>query len=74
VIAFPRSAETSRANGSRWGGVRSYWRDEGEQATATKATFGRLQLGEMPQVGSPEVIPEPIFITPIGRFAEPLPY
>ena len=44
VIAFPRSAETSRANGSRWGGVRAYWRDEGEQATATKATFGRLQL------------------------------
>jgi HK97 family phage major capsid protein len=44
VIAFPRSAETSRANGSRWGGVRADWRDEGEQATATKATFGRLQL------------------------------
>ncbi|MBM3996196.1 MAG: phage major capsid protein [Planctomycetes bacterium] len=44
VIAFPRSAETSRANGSRWGGVRAYWRDEGEQGTATKATFGRLQL------------------------------
>jgi HK97 family phage major capsid protein len=44
VIAFPRSAETSRANGSRWGGVRAYWRDEGEQNTAVKATFARLQL------------------------------
>lgn len=44
VIAFPRSAETSRANGSRWGGVRAYWRDEGDQGTATKTTFGRLQL------------------------------
>src|SRR5207245_6805009 len=44
VIAFPRSAETSRANGSRWGGVRAYWHDEGDQGTATKATFGRLQL------------------------------
>ena len=44
VIAFPRSAETSRANGSRWGGVRAYWRDEGEQASATKPTVGRLQL------------------------------
>ncbi len=44
VIAFPRSAETSRANGSRWGGVRAYWRDEGDQATASQATFGRLQL------------------------------
>ena len=44
VIAFPRSSETSRANGSRWGGVRAFWRDEGEQNTATKATFSRLQL------------------------------
>ena len=43
-MAFPRNAETSRANGSRWGGVRAYWRDEGDQATATKATFGRLTL------------------------------
>ena len=43
-ISFPRSAETSRANGSRWGGVRAYWREEGDQATATKATFGRIQL------------------------------
>jgi HK97 family phage major capsid protein len=44
TIAFPRNAETSRANGSRWGGVRAYWREEGEQATASKPTFGRLQL------------------------------
>ena len=41
---FPRNAETSRANGSRWGGVRAYWHDEGEQNTATYPTFGRLQL------------------------------
>ncbi len=44
TIAFPRNAETSRANGSRWGGVRAYWRDEGDQATATKPTFGRLSM------------------------------
>ncbi len=44
VIAFPRSGETSRANGSRWGGVRAYWQDEGDQGNATKAAFGRLQL------------------------------
>ena len=44
VIAFPRSAETSRATGSRWGGVRAYWHDEGEQNTATFPTFGRMQL------------------------------
>lgn len=43
-ITFPRNAETSRANGSRWGGVRAYWREEGDQATATKPTFGRIQL------------------------------
>jgi HK97 family phage major capsid protein len=43
-ITFPRNAETSRANGSRWGGVRAYWREEGDQATGTKPTFGRLQL------------------------------
>jgi len=44
AMTFPKSAETSRANGSRWGGVRAYWREEGDQATASKATFGRLQL------------------------------
>ena len=44
TIAFPKTAETSRANGSRWGGVRAYWREEGDQGTASKAAFGRLQL------------------------------
>jgi HK97 family phage major capsid protein len=43
-ITFPKNAESSRANGSRWGGVRAYWREEGDQATASKPTFGRLQL------------------------------
>lgn len=43
-IAFPRNAETSRANGSRWGGVRAYWREEGQQATASYPTFERLPL------------------------------
>lgn len=43
-MSFPKNAETSRANGSRWGGVRAYWREEGDQATASKSTFGRLQL------------------------------
>lgn len=43
-MSFPKNAETSRANGSRWGGVRAYWREEGDQATATKPTFGRIQL------------------------------
>ncbi|MCS7045394.1 MAG: phage major capsid protein [Gemmataceae bacterium] len=43
-MSFPRNAETSRANGARWGGVRAYWREEGDQAAASKPTFGRLQL------------------------------
>lgn len=43
-MVFPRNAETSRVNGSRWGGVRAYWRDEGAQGTASQPTFGRLQL------------------------------
>jgi HK97 family phage major capsid protein len=43
-IAFPRNAEASRANGSRWGGVRAYWREEGAQATASRPTFDRLTL------------------------------
>lgn len=43
-ISFPRNAETSRANGSRWGGVRAYWREEGDQGTGSKPTFGRIQL------------------------------
>jgi len=43
-IVFPRNAETSRANGSRWGGVRAYWLGEGSQGTGTKPTLGRLTL------------------------------
>lgn len=43
-LTFPRNSESSRANGSRWGGVRAYWREEGDQATGTKPAFGRLQL------------------------------
>lgn len=31
--------ETNRANGSRWGGVRSYWVEEAEAPTATKPKF-----------------------------------
>ena len=43
-VAFPRNAETTRATGSRWGGVRAYWHDEGEQNTASYPTFSRLAL------------------------------
>lgn len=43
-MVFPRSAESSRATGSRWGGVQAYWTQEGGQLTLSKPTFGRLQL------------------------------
>jgi HK97 family phage major capsid protein len=43
-ISFPRNAETSRATGSRWGGVQAYWASEGTAGTNTKPTFARLTL------------------------------
>lgn len=36
--------ETSRATGSRWGGVQAYWVDEGTAPTATKPKFRKLEL------------------------------
>lgn len=43
-MVFPRNAETSRATGSRWGGVRAYWVQEGDTITASAPTFGRLTV------------------------------
>jgi HK97 family phage major capsid protein len=40
----PYVDETSRADGSRYGGVRVYRAAEGDTVTATKPTFGRLEL------------------------------
>tara|TARA_R110000787_G_scaffold104030_2_gene210733 strand:+ start:1499 stop:2821 length:1323 start_codon:yes stop_codon:yes gene_type:complete len=36
--------DTSRATGSRWGGVRGYWVDEGAAPTKSKPTFGTVEL------------------------------
>jgi len=36
--------ETSRADGSRWGGVRGYWLAEGGTFTASKPTFREMTL------------------------------
>ena len=36
--------ETSRASGSRWGGVQSYWANEADTVTATKPKFRRMIL------------------------------
>ncbi len=35
--------ETSRANGSRWGGVQSYWANEAGTTTASKPTFRKVE-------------------------------
>lgn len=44
VMIFPRNNESSRATGSRWGGVRAYWVQEGSTVTASAPTFGQLRL------------------------------
>lgn len=36
--------ETSRATGSRYGGVQAYWVNEADALTATKPKFGRFEL------------------------------
>lgn len=36
--------ETSRATGSRWGGVQAYWAAEGDTAAATKPKFRQIKL------------------------------
>lgn len=36
--------ETSRATGSRWGGVRAYWLAEADQITKSKPTFRQMEL------------------------------
>jgi HK97 family phage major capsid protein len=36
--------ESSRANGSRWGGVQAYWENEADQATGTKPKFRQMEL------------------------------
>lgn len=43
-IKMPAIDETSRADGSRWGGVQAYWVPEGGSVTATKPTLARVGL------------------------------
>lgn len=44
-------AETSRADGSRWGGVQAYWVGEADEKTASKPKFEQLDLGLQKVVG-----------------------
>lgn len=36
--------ETSRATGSRWGGIRGYWAGEADQKTASQPKFRRMEM------------------------------
>jgi HK97 family phage major capsid protein len=43
-LKIPGVDETSRATGSRWGGVQSYWVDEGTAPTASKPKFRMIEF------------------------------
>lgn len=43
-LSLPYLDETSRADGSRAGGVRGYWEDEADDAVASRPKFGRLEI------------------------------
>lgn len=43
-IKIPGVDESSRATGSRWGGVQSFWVGEGDGANATKPKFRLIEL------------------------------
>jgi len=43
-ITIPAIAESSRANGSRMGGVQGYWKDELTALTESKPTFRQIKL------------------------------
>lgn len=44
-IKIPGIDETSRATGSRWGGVQSYWLNEGSAGTPSKPKFRTVEFG-----------------------------
>jgi HK97 family phage major capsid protein len=43
-LTMNANAETSRATGSRWGGVRAYWIAEADQITSSKPTFRQVKI------------------------------
>jgi len=50
-IKIPGLDETSRATGSRQGGVRAYWADEASQFTASKPKFRSMELNLHKMIG-----------------------
>lgn len=43
-VKIPAVNESSRADGSRWGGVRAYWTAEGASLTSSQPTFRNVEL------------------------------
>ncbi len=44
TLELPYCEETSRATGSRWGGIRLYWGSEGGERTGSKPKLGKFTL------------------------------
>ena len=44
TLSIPYVSETSRATGSRWGGVQGYWLAEGETISTSHPKFANLEL------------------------------
>jgi len=51
ALKIPYIAETSRADGSRWGGVLAYWLNEAGSKTPSDPEFGRLELSLKKLIG-----------------------
>lgn len=71
-VKVPGIDETSRANGSRWGGVAGYWAAEADQVPASKPKFKNLEFSAKKIVivvyGTDELMNDaPMFETHIKR-------
>lgn len=63
-IKIPYVDETSRADGSRHGGVQMYWEGEADDYTATKPKFGLMELNTKKIIGACYVTEEMISDAP----------
>ncbi len=44
TLKIPTISETSRANGSRWGGLQAFWGNEGGLLSASEPDFGQIEM------------------------------
>ncbi len=50
-LKIPGIDEVSRADGSRWGGIRTYWEEEAGEKTASKPKFMMVELSLKKMIG-----------------------